>query len=360
MFLFVWARQVSGRIKTWYLMSVTGRILDTPSYGWADTNGRLLVPSSRQLFREALSRMNIFRSRRNWISFLSLLIIISLFPFLYFFLFRYFSWEGLLLFLLYSMFVMSIHATVWLHRYCTHRAFSFRHPFWRILFRNLVIRTVPEEIYVISHQVHHARSDQPGDPYNARGGFWYCMLAEFNHQRIAPGLGEQDYGILVKMMSRSGVALNSYRAYLQWGTLSLPLAVIGNLLLNWVAWYLIFWWLGGHGIACAMFSAAISWFIMVRAFNFTGHGKGRALHRHGIDFDQRNLSLNQLRPGILAGEWHNNHHLFPASARTGFLPYQADLPWLLILGMYKLGIVSHYQDAKQAFQQRYSRGKKSE
>lgn len=334
-------------------MPVSSRILYRPSYGWTDAEGRLRVPSGRQLWREAFSRMNIFRSRRNWISFLSLLLLLAWLPLMYLFLFHYFTWGRLLLFLVYSLFLMSIHATVWLHRYCTHRAFTFRHPFWRILFRNLVIRTVPEEIYVISHQVHHALSDKPGDPYHAGGGFWYCMLAEFNHQRIAPDLSEKDYAVVRKMMRPSGIRLNSYAAYRKWGTLSPPWAVTGSLLLNWGAWLLILVGLGGPGTACTLFCGALSWFIVVRAFNYTGHGRGKPHHREGIDFDHRNLSLNQLRPGILAGEWHNNHHLFPASARTGFLPYQADLPWLLILGMYKLGIVQEYQDAKPLFYQRY-------
>lgn len=52
---------------------------------------------------------------------------------------------------------------------------------------------IPEEIYVVSHHVHHAKSDQPGDPYNASGGFLYCFLADVNHQPIAKSLSEKDY-----------------------------------------------------------------------------------------------------------------------------------------------------------------------
>ena len=106
-------------------------------------------------------------------------------------------------------------------------------------------------------------------------------------------------------------------------------------------------------MVCAMFSAGMFWFITVRTFNYTGHGKGDEKHKEGIDFDRDNLSINQVRPGILAGEWHNNHHLYPASARTGFLPYQLDLAWALIYFMYKLGIVSKYHDSKQDFINKY-------
>jgi len=38
------------------------------------------------------------------------------------------------------------------------------------------------------------------------------------------------------------------------------------------------------------------WFVLVRAFNYTGHGGGRVKHVDGIDFDRSNLSINQTRP----------------------------------------------------------------
>jgi hypothetical protein len=52
---------------------------------------------------------------------------------------------------------------------------------------------------------------------------------------------------------------------------------------------------------------------------------------------------------IKPSEWHNNHHLFPVSARAGFLPYQLDLAWIYIFSMYKLGAVSSYRDSKREF-----------
>ena len=83
---------------------------------------------------------------------------------------------------------MGTHGTLWHHRYCTHGAYTFRNAFWRVFTQNLTINVIPEEIYVISHHVHHAKSDQPGDPYNAQAGFLYCFLADVNHQPIAKDL----------------------------------------------------------------------------------------------------------------------------------------------------------------------------
>lgn len=337
-------------------MAFIDNILQKPSYGWANTDGELVIPTTRQLFSEVFLRINIFKTKKNWISLASLLLIACMLPFLYTYLVYYFSWPLTVLLLLYSMFIMSIHTTVWLHRYCTHQAFEFSHPVWRYLIQNLVLKTVPEEIYVLSHHAHHAKSDLPGDPYNARGGFWYCMLAEINHQSISKELSETDYKTAVQLIRHTGVQINTYQQYCGWGSLTSPYYNIFMWIMNWSIWYIIFYFAGGHGLACAMFSAALFWFIMVRAFNYTGHGKGNNKHKDGIDFDRSNLSINQVRPGILAGEWHNNHHLYPASARTGFLPYQFDLPWVFIYGMYRLGIVCKYHDSKKDFLRRYAAG----
>ncbi len=73
----------------------------------------------------------------------------------------------------------------WYHRYGTHRAFVFRNSFWRIVTQNLVVKLIPEEIYIVSHHVYHSKSDQPGDLYNASAGFLYCFLVETNHQPIS-------------------------------------------------------------------------------------------------------------------------------------------------------------------------------
>lgn len=328
-------------------------VLKKPSYGWKDADGNVVKPSTGELWREAFSRMNIFRSKSNWLSFASVAMMVCFTPFLYFFLFKFFSIPLLIAYLVYAMIIMGTHGTIWFHRYGTHKAFRFSHPFWRIVTQNLVIKTLPEEIYIVSHHVHHSKSDEPGDPYNAQAGFLYCMLAEFNHQRVSTDLSEQDYKKVVHFMSHTGVKINSYEAFKKWGSVATPAYTITVWLLNWAFWYTAFYLMGGHALACTLFSAAFIWFIGVRAFNYTGHGKGEKKHVEGVDFDRSNLSVNQLRPGLFAGEWHNNHHLYPGSARAGFLSYQLDLPWIYIYSLYKIGAVSSYRDSKQDFVRKY-------
>lgn len=334
-------------------MAFIDRVLQPPAYGWSNERGELIIPTTKQLYTEAFSRINVFRSRKNWISGLSWLMVIGLIPFLVLAFLKYFTLPLFAISFLYSIVIMSTHGTIWFHRYCTHKAYTFSHPLWRFITQNLVLKTFPEEIYVVSHHVHHARSDQPGDPYNARGGLLYCLLSDVNHQSVAKDLTEAEYGKAAGFLRHTGVRINSYQAYQRWGSIASPYYTIGLWLLNWSFWYTVFFLIGGPALACGLFTGALFWFILVRAFNYTGHGKGEIKHVAGVDFDQRNLSINQLRPGLFSGEWHNNHHLYPGSARAGFLRFQLDLAWIYIFCLYKLGMVSTYRDSKQDFLKKY-------
>lgn len=335
-------------------MSFIDEVLQQPSYGWKDENGELIKPTLKQLYKEAFSRINFFANRKNWISAVNWVVTILMLPFFYFFIFHYFTIPRLILFIVYAMIVMGTHGTVWFHRYCTHKAYTFSKPIWRIMTQNLVIKTFPEEMYVVSHHVHHVKSDEPGDPYNAKAGFMYCMLADVNHQGISKNMSEQTYNKAAHFMRHTGVSINSYKQYQKWGSIATPLYTIGILIINWIVWFTILYFIGGFGLVCTLFTAAMFWSVLVKAFNYTGHAKGEVKHIDGIDFDRRNLSINQNRPGWFAGEWHNNHHLYPVSARAGFLPYQIDLAWIYIFSMYKIGVVSSYHDSKKEFMRKYA------
>jgi stearoyl-CoA desaturase (delta-9 desaturase) len=334
-------------------MSFLDRVLDPPSYGWAHPDGSVVVPTRSQLVREALGRMNILRSRKNWLAFSNWFWTLSLAPFLVTFLVHHFSWPLVLAGFLYSMVGMGSYGTVWLHRYGTHGTYTFRHPFWRFVVRNLVIRVVPEEIYVVSHHVHHAKSDQAGDPYNARAGALYCFLADTNHQPIAKDLSREDYARVCKLMEPTGVEANTYEQYQRWGSYAHPLRMSVRFAANWAFWYAVFFLLGGHALATAIFGSAMIWAIGIRTFNYDSHGQGKDLRQDGIDFSRRDRSRNQLWPGFVAGEWHNNHHLLCSSARNGFLWYQLDLPFLFIRLLALVGAVSSYRDHTSVFFERH-------
>lgn len=328
-------------------------ILKTPSYGWMDARGELVKPSAKQLFAEFFFRINIFKSRKNWLPMLSWLWLLLLTPFLFLFIFKFFSWWLLLVGFVYSMVLMGTHGTIWYHRYCTHHAYVFTNGFWRFITRHLVIKMVPEEIYVISHHVHHSKSDEPGDPYNPQAGWLYCFLADVNHQPIAQELGERDYAGVVGLLKDAGMQCNSYAQYRKWGSVAHPGYTVATWVLNWSFWYAAFFLIGGHPLACTLFASALIWAIGVRTFNYEGHGRGKDMRQKGVDFDWSNRSINQYWPGIVAGEWHNNHHLFPRSARAGFLTHQIDFAWYYIYFLYLIGGVKSFQNSKAQFFNNY-------
>ncbi|RFZ85419.1 acyl-CoA desaturase [Mucilaginibacter terrenus] len=328
-------------------------VLERPSYGWKDENGNLAKPAPGQIFKEFFSRLNIFRSKKNWLSFMSWAMVAVLAVFLLLFVFKYFSLQGLIIAFVYSMVVMGTHGTIWYHRYCTHGAYKFSNNFWRFVTQNLTLKIIPEEIYAISHHVHHALSDTPGDPYNAQGGFLYCFLADVNHQPINRNMNEKDYQRCLTLMKHTGVTCNSYTQYQKWGSLAKPFNMILGVIANWAFWFTVFYLIGGPALACAIFGAAGFWAVGVRTFNYEGHGKGEDKRREGIDHNRKDMSVNQLWPGLVAGEWHNNHHLFPKSARSGFKPYQIDMAWVYIKLMYTFGAVSQYKDSKAQFLKEY-------
>jgi fatty-acid desaturase len=280
---------------------------------------------------------------------MSWVLVLVLAPFLFLFIFKYFSIKLLIAAFVYSMIIMGTHGTIWHHRYCTHGAYTFSNKFWRFFTQNLTLRIIPEEIYAISHHVHHALSDQPGDPYNASGGFLYCFLADVNHQPIARNMTEKSYGKCVNLMRHTGIETNSFKQYQKWGTLAQPIRTIAAVLLNWSFWFAAFYLMGGFGLVCAMFGAAGFWAVGVRTYNYEGHGKGEDKRRDGVDHNREDMSINQVWPGYVAGEWHNNHHLYPKSARSGFKPYQLDLAWCYIKFLSLIGAVSHYKDSKKEF-----------
>jgi stearoyl-CoA desaturase (delta-9 desaturase) len=298
------------------------------------------------------SRLDL-RDSRNWLAFSGWLWTLACLPFLLLFIFRYFSWPLLLAGFAYSMIGMGSFGTLWFHRYSTHRAFTLRNGWLRLLVRNLSVKAVAEETYVISHHVHHALSDEAGDPYRASNGGLYCFLADTNHQLIARDLSEKDYTQVASMLEHTGVHLNSYAQYQRWGSISHPAWTTLHYTLNWSFWYGMFFLIGGHPLACALFGGAHVWSVGIRTFNFAGHGSGHDRRKVGVDFSTKDQSINQLWPGLVAGEWHSNHHLFPNGARSGFLRHQLDLPWYAIFVMHKLGIVTSYRDYKAQFFTKY-------
>jgi fatty-acid desaturase len=329
-------------------MAFLDRVLDPPSYGYL-RDQKLYVPTRAEIFREFFTRLNIFNSRKNWLPLFSWVVVLCFAPFFFLFIFKYFTWRLFLIAFIYSMVILGTHGTIYLHRYSTHHAFTFANRFWLFIVRNMVVKLIPEEVYVVSHHVHHYISEKPGDPYNVYGGWLYCFLADVNHQSIARNLSKEEYFKTAALVSHTGMGINSYEQYQKWGSIAHPARTVLQFLSNWIFWFVVFYWMGGMPLAVAIFGGSAFWAVGVRTFNYDGHGGGKDKRKEGIDFNRADLSINQIWPGLVTGEWHNNHHLYPNGIRAGFLPYQWDYAWLFIKFYKFIGGIDRTRDYKKQF-----------
>ena len=72
-------------------MAFLDYVLEPPQYGWQDSKGSLVKPSAGQIVKEFFSRLNVFKDRKNWLSFMSWLQVACLAPFFFLFIFKYFK-----------------------------------------------------------------------------------------------------------------------------------------------------------------------------------------------------------------------------------------------------------------------------
>src|SRR5262249_46824431 len=155
-----------------------------------------------------------------------------------------------------------------------------------------------------------------------------CMFTEWTTGLLdAARMGPTEFELARRMIDHTGVPLHDLEGFRRWGTVQ----TIGSLLAEsagvFAVHYGLLYALGGASWCLAAGSALLIAHYFNLEFNYTAHGSGRAQHRDGWDFHRADLSLNQRAPGFLGGEWHNNHHMFPCSMRSGFLPGQLDVPF---------------------------------
>jgi len=134
----------------------------------------------------------------------------------------------------------------------------------------------------------------------------------------------------IKLTKHIGIKANAYKAYLKCGSIASPLTLMRDTILNWIFWYAVFYLIGGYNLAITIFGITCFWALGVRTFNYKGHGKGKDKRREGIDYNRTDLSVNQLWPGFIAGEWHNNPtYILPVQGLV-FYPTRSILPGIIL------------------------------
>lgn len=189
--------------------------------------------------------------------------------------------------------------------------------------------------WVATHRLHHARSDQPGDPHSphastdprdtrtvgrvrgllhAHAGWLFCTLGA-DPDRWAPDMRED----------RDQVLIDRWYPAIALGSLAAP--------------FFVGWAIGGT-VSRGLW--ALVWVSGVRVF-FTYHvtwSVNSLCHTFGtrpFDSGDRSTNFAPLALVSLGESWHNNHHAYPNLARHGFGPRQIDITAGTIRAFERLG-----------------------
>lgn len=325
-------------------------LLAQPTYGWTRDGVTPYRPTTREILREWLDAIDLRKGISRLVPLATSLFYVGALGATVAWLVRGPSLASAL-FVVAAVFVIStVHNTVWFHRYCSHKAYRFKHPLARLAFLWTNPIFFREETYALPHHVHHAHSDEIGDPYGPHLGWLGNFIAFETMQKMNTGIPAWRYEAIVKLLLHVGMPMNSYEDFKRTGSVEpighfLARATAAQVMYSTVAYSI-----GGVELVLAWFAAVFAYLTLLRDFNWRGHG-GRAREAGR----GRSLARNQWFYGLLGSEWHDNHHRFPRSARSGMEPGQIDLAFALIRLLRGLGVVAAYHDDRA----RYISGKPS-
>jgi sn-1 stearoyl-lipid 9-desaturase len=205
------------------------------------------------------------------------------------------------------------------HRLLTHRGYKVPKfiEYFMTICGTMAMEGGPI-FWVVTHRIHHAHTDAPGDPHTPREGGWWAHIGW-----ILKGTAQQ-YPKEVQARYAPDLLKDSVHVWINrlWW---LPLTLSGLLLLAFGGWSFVLW-----GVFFRVtFGLHATWLV------------NSATHMWGTRrFETREDSTNNwLVVLITFGEgWHNNHHAFPRSARHGLAWYEIDINWLGIRTLQLLGL----------------------
>ncbi len=238
-----------------------------------------------------------------------------------------FSWEALAVSLFLLWLAGSPGIGMGFHRLLTHRGYKTPKAveYFLTLCGTLTLEGGPID-WVVTHRIHHAHTDAPGDPHTPRDGGWWAHMGwiltgtaqrhdEATLWRYAPDM----------MKDRFHRVLNQFYY--------VPVVICALLLLILGGWSVFVW-----GIFFRIvFNLHATWLV-----NSVTHMWGR--RRFATNDDSTNSWWVAL---LTFGEgWHNNHHAHPVSARHGLAWYEVDINYINISVLRALGLVWDVKTAR--------------
>jgi fatty-acid desaturase len=240
----------------------------------------------------------------------------------------FFTWQGLVTFLVLSFITGQLGISLGFHRLLAHRSFSAV-PVIKYLFAfcgTIALQAGPMT-WVAIHRRHHRVTDQAGDPHTPRFSFIWAHFV----WTLFPvtGLSVSDRRILVSDLSKDVVITFLERH--NWsicGLCMLSVAAAG-------------WIQGGPvvGLSCFLWGGCFrTVFVWHQTFlvNSLGHTFGYR------NYNTRDASCNSVLLSILVpGDgWHNNHHAYPGVAKHGHRRCEFDPVYLILVALERLGLVT--------------------
>jgi stearoyl-CoA desaturase (delta-9 desaturase) len=329
----------------------TNAILIEPRFGYSKDGATTYKPAATEVLHELSDAVNFFADRRRFpiaLNFWFHLATCSIFAVFII----YFLSPDTLGFLLLSLIIIgTVYNTIWYHRYCSHASFTFSRSCYRWIFLWTTPLLFRESTYAIPHRVHHQLAERPGDPYGPHFGWLGNYLAVDSSMKLNTEITRAEYEALVQSISHIGFKTNDFDSFKKTGSIENLTYYISKSIFAHLFWLSTFFFAGGAGFVAAWYSAVFLVAALIRDFNWRGHGGDfRKTKKLGWEFDTKSNALNQRFYGLIASEWHDNHHKYPFSANNGFLPGQIDVAFQIIKLLHRLGIVDSYIDAKPLFQ----------
>ena len=205
------------------------------------------------------------------------------------------------------------------HRLITHRGYKVPKAveYFLVTCGTLALEGGPIQ-WVVTHRIHHAHTDRPGDPHTPRDGGWWAHVGW-----ILWGTAQNHDDETIARYAPDMIKDRYYRWLNEF--YYVPLIVVGAMLFIFGGWGVMLW-----GVFLRVVIALHSTWLVNSATHLWG------TKRFQTSDDSRNNWWVAL---LTFGEgWHNNHHAHPTSARHGVRWYEYDLNWLGIRALQLLGL----------------------
>jgi stearoyl-CoA desaturase (delta-9 desaturase) len=231
--------------------------------------------------------------------------------------------------------ITGLGVTVGYHRLLTHRAFHVSKPVeYAFAVAGCMAIEGPPIAWVADHRLHHAHTDEEGDPHSPHVG----------HGSGVKGLWHAHSGWLMKTQGSA-----EFRKYapdlcedkgMRWISRNfLAIAMVGLLIP-----FLLGFVLHGFSLTAALWTLLWAGFVRVFFIHHVTWSINSVCHffgRRRFDVDDKSTNVAWLAIVTFGESWHHNHHAFPRSARQGLGRFEVDISAMFIWTLEKLGIATN-------------------